>query len=537
VLPTIENPFARRWEIHEQAANRHRGIVIEGGCPIEQVLDLVDWMPKLRMNAYMLQFKASGSFWRRWYVRTDLPVIENPHWLSFDECAELDARVIADLQRRGMLFHRVGHGWTCEAVGTLAAGWDKFEQPPESVRGLLAEVNGKREWFDGGIPLNTELCYSQPEVRQRVVDTVLAYAVEHPEIDVLHVWASDGLNNCCECPDCAALQPSDWYITLINEIAVRLAAECPRMRIAALCYSNTMWPPEQIAPSGIGSNVIFMFAPISRCYSHAILDPTCVVEPPLTPYRRNQVTTPRANADYAAMLRAWQQYLPAGTDSFVFDYHLWVNAPNELLNTNYRDVIHDDAAQYHGVGVNGIMSCQMQRVCVPTALAQYTLGISLWDARATSAEIGAAYGKAAFGPDAELAQACLDAFAATAINRPHDRVWMRMVTKPQTKAVLAVIKEFLPRLSAARAACTHPTWRLSLRLLIYFLRYQRLLWQALAMHFRSESEAIRLLDEAKAYLVRTEPRYYRWIDTVYWTGLIDCIAYDWKQQAAVVVES
>lgn len=189
VLPAIEHPLARRWEIHEQAANRHRGIVIEGGCPIEQVLDLVDWMPKLRMNAYMLQFKASGSFWRRWYVRTDLPVIENPHWLSFDECAELDARVIADLQRRGMLFHRVGHGWTCEAVGTLAAGWDKFEQPPESVRRLLAEVNGKREWFDGGIPLNTELCYSQPEVRQRVVDTVLAYAVDHIFGAFLHALA------------------------------------------------------------------------------------------------------------------------------------------------------------------------------------------------------------------------------------------------------------------------------------------------------------------------------------------------------------
>lgn len=348
-LPKIEAPKLTGWNIREKAANRHRGICIEGTCYLKQVLDLIDWMPKLRMNAYMLQFRVSAYFWRRWYERDVPGVNDEPRLLTLEECAALDGRVARAVKERGLLYHKVGHGWTCEAVGNHGSGWEQEGPAPEEIRHLLAEVNGKRDWW-GGVPLNTELCYSNPEARRRFVDEVIHYAQAHPEVDVLHIWASDGMNNHCECANCAPLQPSDWYITLLNEVSPKLKAIAPNMRIVALCYSNTMWPPYQVPPSGIGDNLIFMFAPISRCYAHSILDRRCSAEPPLQPWPRNKVGVPRANSDYRDMLKAWQAYLPAGTDAFVFDYHFWVHFPDDLLTSDFARMLYHDVREYHRAG-------------------------------------------------------------------------------------------------------------------------------------------------------------------------------------------
>ena len=80
-----------------------------------------------------------------------------------------------------MVYHAVGHGWTCEAFGISGLGWDPVVQDwPDEVIDSLAEVDGKRAmWKD--IPLITSLCFSQPDVRQKVVDCVVEYLETHRE--------------------------------------------------------------------------------------------------------------------------------------------------------------------------------------------------------------------------------------------------------------------------------------------------------------------------------------------------------------------
>lgn len=533
-LPHIPTPALSGWEITEQAGNRHRGIVIEGSNFIEQVLDVVEWMPRLRMNAYMLQFRISATFWRRWYERAELRVVDNPHLLSLEECAALDARVADAVKARGLLLHRVGHGWTSEAVGNHASGWEQDEPAPAEIRHLLAEVNGVRDWHEG-IPLNTELCYSNPEARERIIHEVLTYAQAHPEIDVLHYWASDGTNNCCECPACAPLQPSDWYITLLNELSTRLAETVPHMRLVALCYSNTMWPPEQVPPTGIRDNLIFMFAPIARCYAHPILDPHCTEEPVLTPFQRNQVLRPRANSDYAAMLRAWQRYLPAETDSFVFDYHFWWPFPKDLLSTNYAHMLRDDVRQYRKAGLHGLLNCQIQRTSMPTAIAQMAMAAYLWNPQTTVAEFEADYFPAAFGPAAEIAREFLAAFAHATGACGHANRWWRGLTQRKVRAVRRVLRTFAPQLKQALAAGGHPVWQRSLKLLLYFIRYQQFLWQAMSARVNGQPAAKALLLRTIAFLERTEPTVYRWVDTPYFTRILrDELLAEWEQDDALV---
>ncbi len=530
-LPAIERPKLDGWLIAEAAANRHRGICIEGACSLEHVLALVEWMPKLRMNAYMLQFRAAAAFWRRWYERGDLGVA-HPHLLSLEECAALDEQVIEGLRERGLLFHRVGHGWTCEAVGNHGSGWDVDEPAPAEIRPLLAEVNGVRDWADG-IPINTELCYSNPEARARFIAEVLNYAQAHPEVDVLHIWASDGTNNHCECANCAPLEPSDWYITLLNELSPKLAAVAPHMRLIALCYSNTMWPPYKVAPSGIGDNLIFMFAPIARCYAHSILDKRCAAKPVLAPWGRNQVARPRANTDYAAMLRAWQQYLPKGTDAFVFDYHFWWSVAKDLLSTDFVGMLQDDVRQFHDAGVNGMLACQTQRNSFPTGLPQVAMAAYLWSDSATADAVEAEYLAAAFGPDAALAREVLHAFAEATGACGHGNTYWLNLPKRRVRTVRRVLRTVLPGVRQALAAAAHPVWKRSLKLLLFFVQYQQKLWRAFAARANDNPEAPLFIQDTIAFLARAEKQLHPWMDTSYYIRILrDELLPGWAEEDA-----
>lgn len=84
------------------------------------------------------------------------------------------------MKKRSLLLHAAGHGWTCEAIGLPSIGWvpEKAEPSPK-VQRLLALVNGKREYIDR-IPMNTNLCYSDPEAIDRFCNTVLDYVKGAP---------------------------------------------------------------------------------------------------------------------------------------------------------------------------------------------------------------------------------------------------------------------------------------------------------------------------------------------------------------------
>ncbi len=56
--------------ISEKPSCRYRGITIEGSVYQENLMDLIDWMPKVAMNAYYVQFQIPYSFFDRCYNRT-----------------------------------------------------------------------------------------------------------------------------------------------------------------------------------------------------------------------------------------------------------------------------------------------------------------------------------------------------------------------------------------------------------------------------------------------------------------------------------
>ena len=205
-----------------------------------------------------------------------------------------------------MIFHAVGHGWTCEPFGIPSRGWDESAKVPEKYRRYFALVNGERGFYKG-VPLNTNLCYSYAEARKAVVENVAEYAAENKDADVIHLWLGDNYNNFCECEECAKKLPSEWYVELLNELDARLTELKIDVKIVFLIYFELLYKPlkEKFKNS---DRFIMMFAPITRTYDRSLAD---FVEEAktktVTPFKLNKFVPPVDCAEHIRHLYDWQE--------------------------------------------------------------------------------------------------------------------------------------------------------------------------------------------------------------------------------------
>ena len=510
-LPQLGAARVAGFAIRYAPPFRHRAICIEGAVSIEHELDYVEWMPRVGLNSYMLQFQNSGHFWRLWYSHELNDLWPEERSLSDAEAAALDDQVIAGLQQRGMLLHRVGHGWSAVALGfDVASGWPQWDGKsfPEEFRHLMAEVKGKRDLWDNS-PVNTELCYSQPEARERFIAGVLDYAERHPEVDALHLWLSDANNNTCECAECTKLAPADWYLLMLNELTPRLRAINPNMHVVFLCYFNTMWPPLQVKLDPENDNLIFRYAPITRCYRHAIGDASCGEplgeRPPV-----NQVEVPRENRALVELLEQWAPFMPA--DSFVFDYHFWMPWRLDHIAFNLAEVMPDDVRDYAALGLKGMMACSGQRVFWPTGwpLQQMALLLAGEDA---GLEEEQRYYQLAYGASWAVAEGFLDGMDERRARPAHRQDWWEGTTAEQAAATLDWLEAQEEVLQHAEASSANRRERIAWGLLRHFQEYAVLMWRLAEAWQRGDHDgAVRLVGEAEEFIKRTEPDVHRFSD-------------------------
>ena len=381
-------------EIREAAAHRHRGVCIEGAVGREHVLDMIAWLPKAGFNSYFIQFRDAFTFYDRWYRHLGNPLLK-PEPFDRARAAALTAEAAAAAKRAGLLYHAVGHGWTCEAVGIPGLSWDP--QPEDfgaETRELLAEVGGRRGLFKG-IALNTNLCYGNPVVRERMMATITDYAAAHPEVDYLHVWLADDVNNQCECPLCRNNRPSDLYVKILNAVDHALTARGLSTRIVLLCYLDLLWPPERerlVNPSRFA----LMFAPISRSFEQP-LPAKATTTGTLPDFQRNRIKLPRDIGENLAFFEAWRASCP-DLDTFDFDYHLMWAHYRDLGHRHIAHVLAGDAVELQSHGLNGLISCQVQRLFLPTSLGMGLLGRVLWNPHEPATTIEAEWLEAEFGP-------------------------------------------------------------------------------------------------------------------------------------------
>lgn len=362
----------------EAASYRHRAMCIEGAVSYDHVFNMIDWLPKVGMNGYFNQFIVPFTFFDRWYSHTDNPELE-PHEMDVHEIAAMVKAHIREIKKRGLLYHAAGHGWTCEPFGIEGNSWvvKDYHVPPESAD-FLALVNGKRELWEG-LPLNTNLCYSNAVVREKMTSAIADYCEQNWEVDYLHFWLADSMNNHCECDGCKSTIPSDFYVMLLNALDAKLTDRSLDTKVVFILYYDLLWEPQTMRLRN-PDRFLLMFAPITRTYTNAYIDANSSEKITLLPYERNHLEMPRSVGENVARLRKWQEQFDG--DSLIFDYHFMWDHFRDPGYSQIAKVLFDDMKNLDQLDLNGMLSCQLQRAAFPTGLGLSMMAKALWDKNA-----------------------------------------------------------------------------------------------------------------------------------------------------------
>ena len=390
-----------RLKCRKRASFFHRGVCIEGANSRENIRDFIDWLPKVGFNAFFFQFKVPYAFLTRWYHHECNPYVQ-PEEYGISDAERDTAALEREINKRGLMLHKVGHGWTGEVLGYDSVSWNADSRPlSEEKIPFAAEINGKRGLWQG-IPLNTNLCYSDPTAAEAFVSLVLDYAKSHPDVAYLHIWLADEYNNICECERCRNEMLSDQYVRLLNEIDCRMTEAGLDTKLVFLLYQELLWPPvrERLKNQ---DRFVLMFAPISRTFSESYtLDGRYAGIPA---YRRNRISLPTDLPENLAFLEGWQKQF--SEDSFVYDYPLGRAHYGDFGYRHIARVISEDIKQLRKIGLNGYISCQELRAGNPNFLPNYVMGRTLFDENLCFETLAEEYYAAAYGNDWELAKDCL----------------------------------------------------------------------------------------------------------------------------------
>ena len=499
-LPRLNTVKTAGFDLTETASLRYRGVCVEGAASLEHNLGFIDWAAKKRMNAYHLHFDTLYANYNSYYTWQHGPEMRPTTAVSLEEAHRLDARVVEEVKRRGLILERGGHNWTGGALGI--AGFDLSKEETAvagETKELLALVDGKRDFFKGSMD-NTELCYSNPQALTLLVNHVVQYAVDHPEVDIVHFWLADHVSNLCECSNCRELSPSDWYARLVNAIADRMAAAGCSNKLVFIAYHNTRWAPTEERIENCHGNVVFMFAPFPGCYIHALTDRRCQEEYPLERPKRNEERQPRTNRAYREFLKSWQECF-AG-DSFLFYYHLWAS---DVLTCDIGAIIWQDVRQVHDLGLNGVLSAQPLPVFGPTGVPMSALAETAWNTEVELKAITDDYLAAAFGDDAAFVGDYLDKlYACMAPGDPyaHDG---EPKNPGQLESALKHAEAALPRLESIFSSRRKNPGKKAITDLIRHNEYATILLRALLEFVKgNKSQAVEGVTRATEFLHRTE---------------------------------
>ena len=389
-------------EVEKTASLRHRGVCIEGADSLENVLDFIDWLPKAGYNSFFLQFIEPFDFMNRWYTHMNNPLYQDEKKTQefYQSCYRKMER---EMERRSLILHTAGHGWTSEAIGYPSIGWMSFDyEPDEETISLLAENNGVRG-LNGGVPLNTNLCYSNPKAVAKFADAVIAYSKKHPTVDYIHIWLADDMNHMCECENCRDVLPTDHYVQVLNEIDRRMEEEQIGCKLVFLLYQELLYAPIKERLNN-PSRFTLMFAPITRSFLNSYpekLQPVTLPE-----YKRNRMRLPSSVEENLTYLLEWQKCFDG--DSFVYDYPLGRAHYGDLGYVGISRIIAQDIKHLNALKLNGYISCQELRAAFPNSMPNYVMGHLLFDTELTYAEIEEEYFKAAYGDEWKIALAYVD---------------------------------------------------------------------------------------------------------------------------------
>ena len=393
---------------HHMADHRFRGQCNEGGESQQCMLETIDFYAKLEMNTYMLEFDIPYYYYDVYYSHKYNEKNRPPEPVTAEQVLQWKRQCEAEIAKRGLQFHDMGHGWTAEPYGlSSTVGWNASEgEVAPEIAQYLAQMNGERKLF-GGVPLNTNLCMSKPEVRTIMAKAVADYAENHQNVTYIHVWLADGSRNHCECEECQKLRPSDYYMMIMNELDEELERRGLDSKIVFIAYVDTLYAPEQITIKN-PKRFALLYAPIQRSYTSSV-DSTKIGETPA--FERNKWLTPVSAEANAAFLRDWQKNWKGSC--FCYEYHFWKHVVFDPGMMAISRRIYEDIVSLKSIGIEGIVEDGSQRAFFPNGFAIYIYAEALRDRNCNYEQVREDYFRHIYGDQWEAALSYLERMSET----------------------------------------------------------------------------------------------------------------------------
>ena len=362
---------------------RYRGQCNEGAEFQSNMMEIIDFSPKIGLNVFMMEFFIPG-YYQHYYKHSKNEKNRNGSPVKSKQILQWKRQCEAEIAKRGLQFHDIGHGFTTYPFGInpdeLASDVNIADVITDEQRQFLAEINGKRGIYRSSSC--TQFCMSNAEARSIVSDYVVDYSKNHSNVDFLHVWLADGSNNHCECAECQKKTPSDWYIILLNEIDEKLAKAGLDTRIVFISYTDTTWAPleEKIKNP---KRFTMLFAPIYRSFAYSMPDGKGHTK--LNPYNRNKNIYPNSLASSFDYFDQWLKDWKGA--NVAYEYHFWRHQCYDLTGLMQAKLINDDVKLYKENNVNGIIEDGSQRSFFPHGLSFYTYARTLFDTSISYEEV------------------------------------------------------------------------------------------------------------------------------------------------------
>ena len=509
IIPEISS--YQQLEIEEtsvQADYFHRGVCIEGANSLENVLEFIEWLPKMGFNSFFIQFKKPDVFFERWYQHIFNPTLKLEEKTREELDTMLEA-VIEALKKRGLILHRVGHGWTAECLGFDSSGWQesKKEISPD-IKEMVALINKERKLWKN-VPANTNLCYSSERVKERISDLVVEFAKKERETDYIHFWLADECNNICECENCKKSILSDQYVEILNRIDEKLEKEQMQTKIVFLLYQELLYAPQKERIKN-PERFCLMFAPISRDFEHSY--PKELPQVTITPYKRNRFMLPQKIDENLEMYKLWLDTYEG--EIFFYDYPLGRAHYGDFGYMKISKVIYDDIEALKTLKSHGYMSCQELRIMTPTGLPNYIMGNRLLYKDCDFETLRRKYFSALYGRAGEecinYLQRLSDLSDTNYFNGHGPRVQPQL--SHNFRQIETIIEEFLPRIVELQESVSQQHSK-NLEHLKYHGEYSKRLAKALYYLSMGEEEAAnKYYEEFCVYVQGIEKEIQQYLD-------------------------
>lgn len=290
-------------DIIEQPAFNYRKLYIEEGLShnVENLLQLITWMPKARFNVLVAPIDYQGHGRAQW-----------DNWRR---------QLIPELKKRGIGIEVGGHGYQNFLHAEMENGRLYTDHP---------------EWFgmdeDGHRSADPHIvfCTSNTDAVEYLNHRIGDYLDAHPEIDIFDFWPPDN-EKWCTCAHCGRLgTATERHALLVSETANYLKNRYSDVKLECLAYHHYTEPPEHTT---LDNSVLLDFCPINQQFEYQI-------------YEQGSENNKRYNE---SLLR-WMDSFSG--DISIYSYYrkyAWRSLPNVIPHYMQRDLIY-----YRDIGIKGI---------------------------------------------------------------------------------------------------------------------------------------------------------------------------------------